>query len=168
MLKKLQKKSEGFTIIEVMIVLAIAGLILLIVFLAIPALQRNSRNTQRKSEAAAIASAYSEFVNNHGGKVPVAADLTAITNNAKLSFYSSANISFDALVDASTADPAAPDTDHVVIVTHAKCDAQIDYGTTQGTDASPTSSVRYSSRGGVVVYTVEGGSGNTTTCISAN
>jgi prepilin-type N-terminal cleavage/methylation domain-containing protein len=38
MLKKLKKSDSGFTIIEVMIVLAIAGLILLIVFLAVPAM----------------------------------------------------------------------------------------------------------------------------------
>ena len=48
------KREEGFTIIEVLIVLAIAGLILLIVFLAIPALQRNSRNTQRKNDSAGV------------------------------------------------------------------------------------------------------------------
>ena len=48
MLSKLKKSNQGFTIIEVMIVLAIAGLILLIVFLAVPALQRNGRNTTKK------------------------------------------------------------------------------------------------------------------------
>ena len=58
MLKKLQKtNSEGFTIIEVMIVLAIAALILLIVLLAVPALQRGSRNTQRKNDVSALAGA---------------------------------------------------------------------------------------------------------------
>ncbi|HPW47952.1 MAG TPA: prepilin-type N-terminal cleavage/methylation domain-containing protein, partial [Candidatus Saccharibacteria bacterium] len=36
-----KKDQKGFTIIEVLIVLAIAALILLIVFLAVPALQRN-------------------------------------------------------------------------------------------------------------------------------
>ena len=50
-------KEKGFTIIEVMIVLAIAGLILLIIFLAVPALQRNVRNTQRKTDVTAIAAA---------------------------------------------------------------------------------------------------------------
>lgn len=47
--------KQGFTIIEVMIVLAIAGLILLIVFLAIPSLERSARNTQRKHDAQLIA-----------------------------------------------------------------------------------------------------------------
>jgi prepilin-type N-terminal cleavage/methylation domain-containing protein len=37
MLNKIQKRKEdGFTIIEVLIVLAIAGLIMLVVFLAVP------------------------------------------------------------------------------------------------------------------------------------
>lgn len=70
MLSKLRKKSEGFTIIEVLIVLAIAGLILLIVFLAVPALQRNSRNTSRRNDVAALLGAYQEFVNNNGGVAP--------------------------------------------------------------------------------------------------
>ena len=50
MLQNLKKRNQGFTIIEVMIVLAIAGLIMLIVFLAVPALQRNQRNTARKQD----------------------------------------------------------------------------------------------------------------------
>lgn len=64
------KDNKGFTIIEVMIVLTIAGLIMLIVFLAVPALQRNSRNTQRRSDAARFSSIISEFVVNNNGKVP--------------------------------------------------------------------------------------------------
>ena len=69
-LKKIKSKSEGFTIIEVMIVLAIAGLILLIVFLAVPALQRSARNTQRKTDASAIASAVSNYIGDNNGTLP--------------------------------------------------------------------------------------------------
>lgn len=61
---------KGFTIIEVLIVLAIAGLILLIVFLAVPALQRNSRTTQLKNGAAAILSTTNEYVSNNNGAQP--------------------------------------------------------------------------------------------------
>jgi len=67
---KIQKSTEGFTIIEVMIVLAIAGLILLIVFLAVPALQRNARNTSRKNDVAAVLGAASEFESNNNGTLP--------------------------------------------------------------------------------------------------
>ena len=72
-----KKDNKGFTIIEVLIVLAIAGLILLIVFLAVPALQRNSRNTQYRNDVAAYLGAVNEWSTNNNGKVPVAADLTA-------------------------------------------------------------------------------------------
>ena len=72
MLKKLkQLNNKGFTIIEVLIVLAIAGLIMLIVFLAVPALQRNSRNTQRRNDVANYAAGISEWAsNNPGGALP--------------------------------------------------------------------------------------------------
>lgn len=62
--------QKGFTIIEVLIVLAIAGLILLIVFLAVPALQRNSRNTQRKNDVAALLAGVAEYANNNSGNLP--------------------------------------------------------------------------------------------------
>jgi prepilin-type N-terminal cleavage/methylation domain-containing protein len=48
------KKASGFTIIETMIVLAIAGLILLIVLLAVPSLERAARNNARKHDVALI------------------------------------------------------------------------------------------------------------------
>src|SRR5258708_5712319 len=47
-----------------MIVLAIAGMILLIVFLVVPALQRNARNTQRKNDAAQISAAIATYISN--------------------------------------------------------------------------------------------------------
>jgi prepilin-type N-terminal cleavage/methylation domain-containing protein len=70
-MSNIKKRSEGgFTIIEVLIVLAIAGLIMLIVFLAVPALQRNSRNTQIKNAASSVLGAVSEFQNNNNGSMP--------------------------------------------------------------------------------------------------
>ena len=49
--------KKGFTIIEVVLVLAIAGLIFLMVFLALPALQRSQRDTQRKQDVAMVVTA---------------------------------------------------------------------------------------------------------------
>ena len=49
-----RSNQKGFTIIEVLIVLAIAALILLVVFLAIPGLQRSERNGRRRSDVAKI------------------------------------------------------------------------------------------------------------------
>lgn len=68
-MKNLKKEQEGFTIIEVLIVLAIAGLIMLIVFLAVPTLQRNSRNTQRNNDASLVAASINECLNNKNGQV---------------------------------------------------------------------------------------------------
>lgn len=70
MLKDYKKQMKGFTIIEVLIVLAIAGLIMLIVLLAIPTLQRNTRNTNRREDAGRIVSAVNNYVANNSGTPP--------------------------------------------------------------------------------------------------
>src|SRR5258707_5405230 len=87
---RIKRFTQGFTIIEVLIVLAIAGLILLIVFLAVPALQRNSRNTQRNNDVSSAIGAMSEYINNNGGTIPASctgATPCAFLANAKLGFY---------------------------------------------------------------------------------
>ena len=64
---KKHKLYKGFTIIEVVLVLAIAGLIFLMVFLALPALQRAQRDTRRKQTISRIAAALEQArVNNKG------------------------------------------------------------------------------------------------------
>ncbi|MFI5270693.1 MAG: type II secretion system protein [Candidatus Saccharimonadales bacterium] len=54
-------KNAGFTIIELLVVLAIAGFILLVVLEAIPALSRSSRNTQRKHDVSVILGEISNY-----------------------------------------------------------------------------------------------------------
>jgi prepilin-type N-terminal cleavage/methylation domain-containing protein len=65
------KKAEGFTIIEVMIVLAIAGLIMVIVFIAVPQLQRNQRDNARQNTANRVESEFETFAGNNQGQYPV-------------------------------------------------------------------------------------------------
>jgi len=80
MFKKLKSTKDGFTIIEVLIVLAIAALILLIVFLAVPALQRNARNTQRRNDVAGILGGVNEFSSdNNGAQTNKCSGTTTIT-----------------------------------------------------------------------------------------
>jgi len=124
------RKEGGFTIIEVLIVLAIAGLIMLIVFLAVPALQRNSRNTQRKNDASAISTAIANFVSNNGGSVPTATTVTGMPTNtigitdssatnveqAKLGYYTASTTK----VKFATTTPAE---DEVNIASGYKCNA---------------------------------------------
>lgn len=63
-------KKEGFTIIEVVLVLAIAGLIFLMVFIALPALQRSQRNTQRKDDLSRINTQINNYITNNKSNIP--------------------------------------------------------------------------------------------------
>ena len=60
-----KSKQRGFTIIEVALVLAVAALIFLVVFLAVPALQRNQRNDARRRDIAFVVQAVSSYTSNH-------------------------------------------------------------------------------------------------------
>lgn len=62
--------SAGFTIVETLIVLIIAGLFLLVVFEALPALGRSSRNHSRKQDVQAILEAVSQYELNNSGDLP--------------------------------------------------------------------------------------------------
>ena len=58
-------KQKGFTIIEVVLVLAIAALIFLMVFIALPALNRNARDQSRKTVQGKVVSAIGTYATNH-------------------------------------------------------------------------------------------------------
>lgn len=66
------KNNRGFTIIEVVLVLAIAGLIFLMVFLALPALQRSQRDTLRRRQVQMYIEAFNRAKANNRGSVPLA------------------------------------------------------------------------------------------------
>ncbi len=68
-----KKRSEGFTIIEVMIVLAIAGLIMVIVFIAVPQLQRNQRDNARQNITNRIKAEMETYAGNNQGQYPFTA-----------------------------------------------------------------------------------------------
>ena len=78
-MKKLSNK--GFTLIEVVIVLAIAALIMVIVFLAVQGAQRSQRDTTVKSNAARTLAAAEQYASNNSGTYPanVAAFSTYLT-----------------------------------------------------------------------------------------
>jgi len=67
---KRTENIKGFTIIEVVLVLAIAGLIFLMVFIALPALQAGQRDTARKSDVSNVASAITSYVGTNRGNFP--------------------------------------------------------------------------------------------------
>ena len=109
MSKNTIKDQKGFTIIEVLIVLAIAGLILLIVFLAVPALQRNARNTAIKNDASAVAGGVSEFAsNNDGARLTTAAGTGTIAiGGAAGTTATNAKVQGNTVVSVVGAAPAA-------------------------------------------------------------
>lgn len=138
------KREEGFTIIEVLIVLAIAGLIILIVFLAVPALQRNSRNTQRKNDAQNLIGAINEYTTNNNGQPPTQIDdaggntvtlsrgAGSNTQNVSLAFYSGAEVLF--ATGGTAVDPVA-NNGNLYVNTGAKCDATTNDFTSTGATA---------------------------------
>lgn len=66
----MNRRKSGFTIIEVVLVLAIAGLIFAIVFIGLPALQAQQRDTQRRQNVAEIIAAMEVYKKNNGGLYP--------------------------------------------------------------------------------------------------
>ena len=156
MLNSYKKNNEkGFTIIEVMIVLAIAGLIMLIVFLAVPALQRNSRNTQAKNEASNILAAVGEFVSNNNGTMP-----TTLAHAATI--ISSSNVkNITTMTIETSAGNTAPTTSKAVLRKGVKCNA----GVTPGFTGAVT--VAGSSRQYALLYPMEDKAGDATGCIDS-
>lgn len=66
----MKKFRQGFSLIELMIVLAIAGLIISLVFVAASAAQRNSRDTTRRADTQKLATAIEQYASNHNGALP--------------------------------------------------------------------------------------------------
>jgi prepilin-type N-terminal cleavage/methylation domain-containing protein len=58
---------RGFTLIEIVIVLAIAAIIIVVVFLAVTGAQKSSRDNERKAYARLLYTAVYTFMGNNGG-----------------------------------------------------------------------------------------------------
>lgn len=125
----------GFTIIETLIVLAIAGLILLIIFEALPALSRSSQNNQRHQDVNAILQAVSNFELNHSANFPQAAD--NIFQNTKLTYYTSSEITLDGQASPGIKPTVGPvtNTNAVDVYNYELCSpTTTGVATTQGSD----------------------------------
>ena len=106
--QKLRQKNEvtGFTIIEVVLVLAIAGLIFLVVFLAVPQLQRSQRDSQRTSDLGRFMTSLETYASNNNGRYP---DSQSETDSFVQNYLLSGSSEF---ADPSTGpDPANDGTD---------------------------------------------------------
>lgn len=124
MSKTATKHRKGFTIIEVVLVLAIAGLIFLMIFIAFPALQRGQRNTQRRRDLSMIVSQMNRWrVNNSG---------TSVSDNYSKAFAANGFCTFynhyidDTVVDPSTGEPYKAALWGSTIVVNCKTGDEID------------------------------------------
>ena len=160
MLSNLKKNQSGFTIIEVLIVLAIAGLIMVAVFTAVPALQRNGNNTTKRGDASKVLGAVSEFVANNNGKVPLAADAGTITSSANFSSGTTVTV-----VTGKAAITALASSSDIQVVTGVSCVASPTLVTAATLSAANFQSIvnAASARSYAVVYAVEASGGNITT-----
>lgn len=145
-------QNKGFTIVEVIIVLAVGGLILLIVFEAIPALQRNGRNNQRKHDVSDILQAVSHYEVDNSANFPTSAATLMQYAPDNLSYYTNAQIS---LTPGPISPPPVTNVDVVNVYNYQICST-----TTQG--ATTSQGADYSNI--VALYALESGGGSVAEC----
>lgn len=141
MFNKIHKDNKGFTIIEVLIVLAIAGLIMLIVFLAVPALQRNQRNNARNNDASRIAASITECLANRNGD--------------KASCDTAAELQFGTLSQLSV--PAGPFSDNAGTAIGPGSTTAVEIGFQRACNAAGSDDVAGGLRDFVVNFVIETG-----------
>lgn len=66
----MKKELKGFTVIEVALVLALAGVIFLMVFIALPQMIRQQRDAERKDDVMMFVGAVKKFQTNNRGVLP--------------------------------------------------------------------------------------------------
>lgn len=123
-----QNSNKGFTIIEVVLVLAIAGLIFLMIFLAWPALQKSQRDTARKNDANVVASALSSYRSNNRGSNPTsAAQITTFRTSflGELSQYDKTSATEVVIGIGGTAVPAANQFRQMNVNLGTKCNGNV-------------------------------------------
>ncbi|MBR2709803.1 type II secretion system protein [Candidatus Saccharibacteria bacterium] len=144
-MSKTGKYKKGFTIIEVVLVLAVAGLIFLMVFVALPALQRNQRDTQRRQDYGDLSAAVSGYMASNGhlpkagtplsadkyindtGKDPNQNEYTIIVCEAQSGTSDIADVKCDESAGSSApvnspTDAGSKGGNEVYVVTRANCD----------------------------------------------
>ncbi|MFZ1243139.1 MAG: prepilin-type N-terminal cleavage/methylation domain-containing protein [Candidatus Saccharimonas sp.] len=162
-MSKQQLKERGFTIIEVVLVLAIAALIFLMVFVALPALQRSQRDMARKNDADTIASAAQQILSNNKG------DASKVTTANIQSYIGSGNDS--SLSNLSKDQITAQKYSNTVTVTAQTLvengGAIVVVGGKCGDSATTSTITKGSSKSIVVAIGVEAGGTPVTYCVGS-
>ena len=125
-MKKIKQKN-GFTIIEVVLVLAIAGLIFSLVFVALPGLQRAQRDTETKNNVSVVSSGIVTYVSNNNGSFPAAdtytQGATSLAFNAYISEVYQSNTT-KIIIETTTTLPTkkAPTEGVMYVIKGSACD----------------------------------------------
>ena len=150
-LKQLRAK-EGFTIIEVIIVLVIGAVIMLAVFLVVPQLQRTQRNSARQNSARRVLTA-AEQVNANTASFPAADGTGKTAIEAITGTIKAPNGSDFSWLYAQTGQGVAPDNNTIY------------YTNNTSTCASNSPTATASSGKVVVIVANEGASTSTNWCV---
>jgi prepilin-type N-terminal cleavage/methylation domain-containing protein len=146
-----KKSMKGFTIIEVVLVLAIAGLIFLMVFIALPALQRNQRDQARKNDVSVVAAAVTSYSSNNRGAFPSVSNLSGYLDDlSDNSMTTSGEPNIVVPADTSSLTSASPEDSQIMVIKGKVC------GDTDNTSARLTNGT---ARQFVVVTKLESGNG---------
>lgn len=92
------KNKKGFTLIEIVIVLAIAALIILVVLQAVNAAQRGQRDNARKNKAAQVVSYLTEYSSNNNGVYPTTAQVASPLSAGVLASYATGDATLGAYI----------------------------------------------------------------------
>ena len=157
----MQKKlnNKGFTIVEVLIVLAIAGAILAAVLLAVPALQRSGRNSTIKTAAQQLVSGINDNEAANNGKVPTG---VAGTGTVTITNTVSTTTTVAGQVVVTTAAAGNPAVNNITVVANATCSTT----PAAASGAATVTSVANSGSFGII-YPVEGTTATSYACVQA-
>ena len=109
------KHEDGFTIIEVIIVLVIGAVIMLAVFLVVPQLQRSQRNATRQNDARRVLTAAEQIAANNNGTYSSITDttLTSVAGTI-VNPQNRTNMNYNVVNTSPTAPPAIGTIDVVI------------------------------------------------------
>lgn len=115
----IKKDNKGFTIIEVVLVLAIAGLIFAMVFIALPAMNRGQRDTSRKNDANTVVAALNTYRGNNKSSFTGLTEDKLQKHIDSLNQYDKQDVKIDGV--AGTTDGIAAVMSQVKVRTGVKC-----------------------------------------------
>ncbi len=145
-MSNLVKKEKGFTLIEIVLVLAIAGLLLVIVFLAVSGAQKSRRDTQRKNDAGAYVTSLESYASNNSGAYPA----TGVTVGSTYFTRKDPGTGSDYTISGAAAVTAAPAVGTIGYALGYVCNGQV--GTTTGAGARNYAVVIGLEQGGSACY----------------